>query len=129
MMVMSGSRDKAAGGLDIVSRRDPFDYAPAGNKYLVWIEDAVHACFTGSLASKDRRERRQGHWVEWVTGASDVQSDDFQQIDQEAIFDYVKTSSLAFWDAHLKDDKGAQAWLASDSLMEYSAGDAALERK
>ena len=129
MMVMSGTRDNAAGGMDVVSRRDPYDYAPAGDKYLVWIEDAVHASFTGGLASGDKRENYRGRWTEWVLGSEDVESAEFEQIDQQAIFDYVKTATLAYWDSNLKADNAAAAWLAGKELEVYSEGAVELSTK
>jgi len=129
MMVMSGTRDNAAGGKDVISRRDPYDYAPAGDKYLVWIEDAVHASFTGGLASGDKRENYRGRWTEWVLGSEDVESAEFEQIDQQAIFDYVKTATLAYWDSNLKADNAAAAWLAGKELEVYSEGAVELSTK
>ena len=36
------------------------------------------------------------------------------------IFDYVRTATIAFWDAYLKDDSAARAFLASGLLAENS---------
>ncbi|MBN2083294.1 hypothetical protein JW859_13940 [bacterium] len=129
MLVMSGTRDNAAGGMDVISRRDPYDYAPAGDKYLVWIEDALHASFTGALASGDRRENYRGLWTESVLGSQDLESAEFEQIDQPAIFDYVKTATLAYWDSYLKHDTTAAAWLAGKELEVYSEGAVELSTK
>ena len=45
------------------------------------------------------------------------------------IFSYVQMSTLAFWDAYLKDDGGAREWLTSSALADCSHGEAKLSRK
>jgi hypothetical protein len=49
--------------------------------------------------------------------------------DQKAIFDYVKMTSLAFWDASLRDDAKAKEYLKSDALPAYSKGAVTLSKK
>jgi hypothetical protein len=44
-----------------------------------------------------------------------------------AIFNSIKIASLAFWDAHLKEDAGAKAYLQSDGLCEFSEGGTQVE--
>jgi hypothetical protein len=41
----------------------------------------------------------------------------------------VKIASLAFWEAYLKDDANAKAFLASDALITESGGKAQLLRR
>lgn len=118
MMVMSGSADSAAGGMDIVSRRDPFDYAPAGDKYLVWIEGAMHSSFTGKLASSAPMDRLEARLLEVISASKPANSNPRNAADQVAIFDCVRVESLLFWDAYLKSDTSATARLkAADSTV------------
>jgi len=49
--------------------------------------------------------------------------------DQKAIFEWVEQATTAFWDASLKTDATAKAWLASDTLVNESGGKAKLERR
>ena len=49
--------------------------------------------------------------------------------DQKAIFEWVKQATTAFWDAALKADATAKAWLASDALVNQSGHKAKLERR
>jgi len=49
--------------------------------------------------------------------------------DQKAVFDYVKIASIAFWDAYLKDEPKAKAYLKSDSLVAYSNKSVTIDRK
>ncbi|MBM4089126.1 MAG: hypothetical protein FJ276_06820 [Planctomycetes bacterium] len=49
--------------------------------------------------------------------------------DQKAIFEWVKQATTAFWDAALKADATAKAWLASDALVNQSGSKAKLERR
>ena len=117
---MTGTYDRGvAGGQSPEWRLDPFKFSPAGDKYQLFIEGANHMSFTGRLAEDRpatgflaRRNARFGG------GA-----------DQKAIFDYVKTASIAFWDAYLKDEKSAKEYLKSDALVTYSKGAVKLSRK
>ena len=49
--------------------------------------------------------------------------------DQTAVFSYVKSASLAFWDATLKKDEAARAYLKGDELSKASQGAVELSRK
>lgn len=120
-MVMTGSLDKGMQGQPPEWRKDPFNYSPAGDKYLVFIDGATHLSFTGLFVEDGIRSRllsmRRG--AATTNGASN----------QQAIFDYVKTASLAFWDAYLKDDGKAKTYLKSNALESYSSQQVKLSRK
>lgn len=120
MMTMTGSLDRGAQGQAPEWRKDPFTYSPAGDKYFVFIEGASHLSFTGRTASDGaggglllQRARRGGA----------------QAADEKVIFDYVKMASLAFWDAYLKSDAKAKAYLKSNALESYSSQQVKLARK
>jgi hypothetical protein len=49
--------------------------------------------------------------------------------EQEAIFNWVKVACIAFWDAYLKNDSQARAYLASPALPELSGDRVTLLRK
>ncbi|NJM54633.1 MAG: hypothetical protein HC841_00720 [Verrucomicrobiae bacterium] len=49
--------------------------------------------------------------------------------DQQAIFEWVKQATTAFWDSALKGDLGAGKFLQSDALSQLSNGAVKLERK
>ncbi|HKE56929.1 MAG TPA: hypothetical protein VKB46_09515 [Pyrinomonadaceae bacterium] len=49
--------------------------------------------------------------------------------DALAVFDYVKIASIAFWDAYLKNDRTAKAYLKSNSLVSYSNNLLSIDRK
>ena len=125
MMVMSGTEDSAAGGMDVASRRDAFDFCPPGDKYLVWITDAFHSSFTGKLAENDNGYGLRllsllptGPDPEAVAGT-----------DQVAVFDAVKAASLAYWEAYLNGSSEAAAWLSEDALESTSGADLEFSRK
>jgi len=52
-----------------------------------------------------------------------------EQTDQTAVFNDIKIATIAFWDAYLKDDAKAKAYLQSGALPSYSRGAVRLERK
>ncbi|MCD6360280.1 MAG: hypothetical protein J7M38_05385, partial [Armatimonadetes bacterium] len=109
MMVMTGSEDYGARGQDPSWRMSPFDHSSAGDKYLVWIEGANHFSFSGNLLAV-------------LAGRSSA-------VQERAIREWVQQASLAFWDAYLKNDAAAMAWLASDKLPELSGGVVELRRR
>jgi hypothetical protein len=49
--------------------------------------------------------------------------------DQKVIFGHVKIATLAFWDAYLKGEPDAKAYLGADSLRTESHGTVKLLRK
>jgi predicted dienelactone hydrolase len=101
MMTMTGSRDRGAQGQGPEWKKEPFDRCPAGDKYHVFIEGAHHGSFNGRMATGE----------------------------QKAIFGYVEMATLAFWDAYLRDDQAAKAYLQSDDLVKYSKDAVKLFRK
>lgn len=118
-MIMTGSLDRGMQGQSPEWRKDLFNYSPAGDKYLVFIEGATHLSFTGLFVESgvrsrllSMRARREG-----------------APANQQAIFDYVKMASLAFWDAYLKDDGRAKAYLKSNAIESYSSQQVKLSRK
>lgn len=86
--VMTGTLDDSPiGGTKVADRRKPFDHLPAGTTgYLLIFNGGDHMVFSGRARA-----------VEKATDAA------FQQ--------FIRTSSTAFWDAYLKDDPAAKAWL------------------
>ena len=85
-------------------RRDPYEYMPAGDKYLLWIEDqgAKHMVFAGETDA----------CVE-VTG-DPAHCDEMQE--------WLRSAVRAFLDAHLRNEQAAIDYLAGDSLVQASAG-------
>lgn len=117
MMVMSGSLDTGAGGEKPEWRRDPYDFAPAGEKYLVFIDGAHHGSFVGNL---------RGGALEALRGSSGPPVD---LADQQLIFGWIKSAAIAFWDAHLKNDSAAAKFLTSDALATQSSSRCEFRKK
>ncbi len=117
LMVMTGSRDRGVKGQKPSWRLDPFRLSPAGDKYAVILEGASHLSFSGRAAEPGATLPR-GRGKDAVSVEQEV-----------ALFKQVKIASLAFWDAYLRDDAAAKAFLASDALSKESGGIAKLERR
>jgi len=100
LMSMTGSLDKAANGEGPEWKKIPFDRCEPGDKYHVFIEGANHMSFISSRTLLPARAA-QG----------------------QMILGYTNSAALAFWDAYLKADPAAKAYLQSDALPKYS-GDA-----
>ncbi len=87
-------------------RRNAYDKASPGDKHLLWIKDAHHD-FGGI---NGRRYPGSGPR-------------------NDAMVNYVKTTALAMWDAHLKDNATAKAYLKSKTIDEATSGAAKLESR
>lgn len=68
-------------------------------KYLVVLNDGDHMVYNGSRGKLGQNPNRERHEV------------------------LIKTAALAFWDAQLKGDKAAQAWLTDGGFATYLNGD------
>jgi len=116
MLSMTGSADQGAQGQGPEWKKQPFDYSPPGDKYHLLIDGAHHGSFSGRFAGAGNAP---GLGAGFFGGARDP----------GAIFGWVKSAGLAFWDAYLKNDASAKAYLQSDSLPDASGGKAKLFRK
>lgn len=85
-------------------RRDPFEYMDGPDKYQLWIEDpgATHTLFEGTTDSCVR-----------ATG-------DAARCDE--MHEWLASAIRAFVDAYVRLDPAAVAYLATDSLVQASAG-------
>ena len=81
-------------------KKEPYEFSPPGDKYLVVIDGANHLSFGGALGPR---------------GAD--------------ITDVVKLGSTRFWDAWLKDSEPARDYLRSDRMIEDSGGSCTFDRK
>lgn len=107
MLCISGTEDRDPFGRQSPeARKDPYLLAPKGDKYLVWIQGAHHG-FGG------------------INGLLRFPGGGAANETQVAI---VRTSCLAFWDAYLKGDPAAKAYLGSNRLH-AAAKDASLSRR
>ncbi len=114
-MTMTGSKDDGGNGeQNPDAKLDGYNLAPAGNKYSVFIQGAYHLSFLGASIP---------------TSPLLAQSGKPEPGEQKKIFDYIKTASLAFWDSYLKQDNGAQAYLKSSSLEQYSQNVAKITKR
>ena len=90
-MLMTGTNDTAPiGDQTVESRLAVFPALPAGDKYELVLDGAEHSAFTDRALPGDRKARNPNH--------------------HRAILGL----STAFWDAYLKQDPNAKAWLEGD---------------
>ena len=107
-LFITGTRDKSPrNGKSYQWRREAFDHAPAGKKYLLVIDDAYHGF--GGIAGEAR-----------YAGSGPQRADQLQ---------CVQSTTLAFWDAHLKSDGSAANFLTPDSISKATEGQATLSRE
>jgi predicted dienelactone hydrolase len=90
-MLMTGTKDVSPiGDIDVPSRLSVYPVLPPGGKYEVVLEGAEHSAFTDRPLPGDREARNPNHHR------------------------VILALSTAFWDAKLREDKAAQAWLDGD---------------
>ncbi len=107
-MHMTGTRDESPiNDTKASERRIPFDNIKGVDQWFLNFQDGDHMIFSGRLS-------RPG---------SDAKKSDaeFQRA--------IKQASLAFWDAHLRNDDAAKTWLQGESLEKFLGPLAQLERK
>lgn len=85
-------------------RRDPFEYMPPGDKYLLWIEHpgATHTLFEGDTDSCER-----------ATGDPALCA---------AMHEQLASAIRAFLDAYLRDDPAAHDYLGTGAVAEGVGG-------
>ncbi len=90
-MLMTGTKDLAPiGQADMKSRLGVYPALPAGGKYEVVLDRAEHSAFTDRALPGDREPRNPNHHR------------------------VILALSTAFWDAYLRGDAAAKAWLDGD---------------
>lgn len=107
LLVITGSEDVASvSDATPETRRHPYEYSPAGDKYLMFIEGATHSSYQGKtrLAILGQKDPPNLGDIQAITAAG----------------------TMAFLDAYLGEELGnprkAKAYLESDRLVEFSGG-------
>lgn len=90
-LLMTGTNDVASiGGATLETRLAVYPALPPGHKYELVLNKAEHSAFTEGALPGDRQARNPNHHR------------------------VILALSTAFWDAYLKGDPAAQAWLDGD---------------
>lgn len=110
MLVIAGSRDISLVSDETpLTRRHPFEYAPPPDKYLVFIDGATHGSYAGRQTSRLLREQPPDN-IDYITTL-------------------VAHSTLAFLDAHVREDEAARQYLRSGTLREIAGGSVEVQHK
>ena len=105
-LLMTGTKDTSLiGGQTVESRLAVFPALAPGGKYELVLHDAEHSAFTDRPLPGDREARNPAH--------------------HRAIL----AISTAFWDATLRDDPAAQAWLDGDGPQSVLGQDDQWQKK
>jgi predicted dienelactone hydrolase len=90
-MLMTGTKDVALiGDVDVESRQSVFPALPPDRKYELVLDKAEHSAFNERALPGDREKRNPNHHR------------------------VILALSTAFWDAYLREDANAKAWLEGD---------------
>ncbi len=117
VMFMTGTNDRGANESEDANwRKQGFDDSPPGDKYFVLIDSARHSSFTGQIGFFDSTPMNVPRTTTDAYGRP-VQVPEQQPRgalvfgNDRRIFQIVKITSLAFWDAYLKSDSTARELL------------------
>lgn len=87
-LLMTGTKDTSfIGGITVADRLNVFPALPKGGKYEVVLDKAEHSAFSDRALPGDKQKRNPNHHR------------------------VILALSTAFWDAYLKGDEKAKAWL------------------
>ena len=102
---MTGTHDESPLGLtDVAGRRVAFDHIRGGDQYLLIFAGGDHMVFA------DRRGQRHA--------------------ERDAVLHrLIQAASTAFWDAYLKGDAEAKAWLGGPGFLGVLGDEGTLERR
>lgn len=149
ILYMTGTQDKLAEDDAVERRHDAFQYSPAGDKYFVSIEGARSTSFVGRFDITDDDLRRTPMNAPPIYDPRDPRDPNNpnnpnyyppqqNQMNRGSgpvygrernIFNTIKATSRAFWDAYLKDDKAGREFLKSTSLRSDVGSMGAVEVK
>jgi predicted dienelactone hydrolase len=119
VMYMTGSLDRGATESETPEwRRQAFEYSPAGDKYFVLISGASHLSFTGSTGALAFEPVPTSQYPYGQRGGMAQQNPQRPAVfANRAVFNTIKITSLAFWDAYLKNDTAARDFLTPEKLQ------------
>ncbi len=101
---MTGTKDDSPiGNSKAADRRIPFDHSKPADTYLLILKDGDHMVFSGRVGVQRPLDK-----------------------EQQAL---ILSSSLAFWDAYLKDDAAAKKWLAEGAFERSLGAGGTFEKK
>lgn len=98
--------DRVGSVKDAKDRRIPYDQAKSAPACLLTLEGGDHAIFSGASERNKNPDARERHFHELIL-----------------------QSTLAFWDAELKNDKTARAWLHDGGFATTLGKDGVFEQK
>jgi predicted dienelactone hydrolase len=116
---MTGTLDDSpVGDVKAAERRVPYDHMTKADQYLIVFEGGDHMTFADTSANRGLGKLAAGQ-----PGMGGDRGKD------EHFHELIRSASTAFWDAYLKDDAKAKAWLSDGSCKDALGKDAAFERK
>jgi predicted dienelactone hydrolase len=116
-LFMTGTNDRGANESENASwRKQSFENTPAGDKYFVLIDGARYSSFTGqvgiyAMAAQQPITQTDQYGRPIVQQQLPPQTGGMVIGNDRQVFNVAKITSLAFWDAYLKNDTAARELL------------------
>jgi predicted dienelactone hydrolase len=121
MLVVGGSRDPSPYLNPGEWRMEPYQFAPPGDKYSLYLYGANHLSYIGPLFDRSMQDpAKRGPALKAMRGVARTMAQVNAGFDQTGIFEYTRIVTTAFWDAYLKDDPNAKGYLRSGALAAFS---------
>lgn len=118
VMSISGTKDQGWEGEPPTWRMEAFKYMQTGDKYHVLIKGANHFSFDPDVGI-GRKPFQRTTRINQIT-----QRQNSLELERKIVIkNYLKTASIAFWDAYLKFIKPAKDYLYSDAITISSKAD------
>ena len=117
VLYMTGTNDRGASEAENAAwRKEAFENSPAGDKYFVLIDGARYSSFTGqvgvfAMATPTAMTPTDQYGRPITQQPLPQQTGGMVFGNDRQIFGIAKITSLAFWDAYLKNDTSARELL------------------
>jgi hypothetical protein len=105
---LTGTKDDGVGITQVkpADRRVPFDHITRADQYLIIFKDGDHMVFANARIKQQGDASRNPRFL-----------------------DLIRMCTTAFWDAHLRADANARAWLEGEGFRQELGSDGTFERK
>jgi predicted dienelactone hydrolase len=104
---------------------NPFDYSPAGNKYLVMLPHATHMSFSGPASQGEKGQQFFRQMIDKFMADDPGPS----RRNEASQLKAIQLLTTAFWDAYLKGSPASKRWLNNPKIRAQYATTVKIESR